>query len=71
MTANGEDQGMFRDDAIAKGRTSDIPLHVVPVADAIEHDLDDECTCGPRIEIQPNGNTLVIHHSLDGREANE
>jgi hypothetical protein len=51
-------------------------LHVLPVADLIEH--DDEglgCVCGPDVEwvIGPDGSggRLVTHHSLDGREIQE
>ncbi len=29
------------------------------------------CCCGPKEEMQPNGNFIVIHHSFDGREAAE
>ena len=52
-------------------------LHVVPVHDLIEH-LDEDCECGPEIQyVDPvTGETyasgpLVIHHSLDGRDALE
>jgi len=52
-------------------------VHVEPVDDLIEH-LDDDCLCGPHTEYldpetgvtYPNG-PLVVHHSLDGREAHE
>jgi hypothetical protein len=44
-------------------------LHVRPVNDLMEHP-DDACLCGPRIE-QVDGNSMHVHHSLDGREADE
>lgn len=50
-------------------------VHVTPVRDLIEHDDSDGCACGPTTE--PVGRDdgsigwLVVHHSLDGREARE
>lgn len=46
-----------------------IPLHVVPVADAagFQHDLDEDCLCGPTFDTESRG-LVVVHHSLDGRE---
>jgi hypothetical protein len=48
-------------------------VHVHPIGDVIDHkthwaveDGHNVCVCGPRIE-----GTLIIHHSLDGREKNE
>ncbi|MCW2496386.1 MAG: hypothetical protein JWQ77_2310 [Jatrophihabitans sp.] len=50
-------------------------VHVLPVADLIDHAASDECTCGPTTEPVPRDNGsfgwLVTHHSLDGREARE
>lgn len=50
-------------------------LHVVPVADLIDHDHNDECVCGPTSEPvkRDDGSVawLVIHNSLDGREHHE
>lgn len=51
-------------------------VHVLPVDDLIEHDSDGgECPCGPSTEpvFRDNGSNgwLVVHHSLDGREASE
>jgi len=47
--------------------------HVVPVGDLIEHELTDDCPCGPRSEAvkRDDGSYgwVVVHHSLDGREA--
>ena len=46
-------------------------LHVVPVNDLILHDIDsDDCVCGPSVEFC-DGGAVVVHHSLDGREAKE
>lgn len=45
--------------------------HVIPVKDLIEHeDVGDECPCGPTVEFVEGGK-VVVHHSLDGREAHE
>lgn len=50
-------------------------LHVLPVADLIDHDTSDDCPCGPTTEPvpRPDGSMgwLITHHSLDGREAHE
>lgn len=50
-------------------------LHVVPVADLIEHQLTDDCACGPTCEPVPRDDGTIgwvyTHHSLDGREATE
>ena len=45
-------------------------VHVVPRADYIEHEENTECVCGPKVE-DYNSQTLVTHHSLDGREFRE
>lgn len=45
-------------------------LHVMPNNDQIEHYEDQQCLCGPSVEIVSNG-VIVVHHSLDGREKNE
>lgn len=53
-------------------------VHVLPVGDAITHTDTPDCVCGPDVEYAdpedgvtyPDG-PLVIHHSLDGREARE
>ena len=51
-------------------------VHVFPVNDIIEHNTDtDDCVCGPTTEpvINDDGSCgwVIVHHSLDGREANE
>lgn len=52
------------------------PVHVYPVGDLIEHDTEgDQCPCGPTTEpvFREDGSNgwLLVHHSLDGREASE
>lgn len=45
-------------------------VHVVPVDDDIEHETDSlDCICGPKVEFHER--PLVVHASLDGREAHE
>lgn len=52
-------------------------VHVVPDGDDVGHDEHQECSCGPHVEwVNPDDGAtyerpLVVHHSLDGREANE
>lgn len=51
-------------------------VHVVPINDLVEHETDcDDCVCGPTIEavFREDGSNgwLILHHSLDGREADE
>jgi hypothetical protein len=52
-------------------------IHVIPIADLIEHDTsgEEECVCGPDHEpvMRDDGSNgwLVKHHSLDGRELHE
>lgn len=51
-------------------------VHVFPLADLIEHEVDGElCVCGPHTEwlITQDGSTgkVITHHSLDGRELAE
>lgn len=49
-------------------------VHVLPVNDLIEHE-DDDCICGPTTEAVPcddgSFGWVVVHASLDGREAQE
>lgn len=47
-------------------------LHITPIGDLIEHELTEECPCGPQQQLvqhddAPDG-WLIVHHSLDGRE---
>lgn len=53
-------------------------VNVMPINDSdgvFQHDLDETCICGPRIEPVPRDDGsmgwLYTHHSLDGREAEE
>ncbi|MBP2341109.1 hypothetical protein JOF41_007363 [Saccharothrix coeruleofusca] len=55
---------------------TDHDTQVLPLHDAIQHSMDDDCLCGPHSETVPRAdgkgtNWLVIHHSLDGREYHE
>ncbi len=49
-------------------------VDVLPLNDSVEHETSDDCVCGPRIEpVEENGvmGWVVVHHSVDGREARE
>lgn len=52
-------------------------IHVYPLGDLIDHDTSGEadCVCGPRAEpvFRDDGSCawLIVHDSLDGREAYE
>lgn len=52
-------------------------MHVYPVEDLIEHDVEngDACVCGPRTgPVKRDDGSIawiVTHHSLDGRELAE
>jgi len=52
-----------------------VNVHVVPRDDLIEHDINEECACGPtpRAEKRDDGSVgwVIVHHSLDGRELAE
>jgi hypothetical protein len=53
-----------------------VTVHVSPIDDLIDHDTTgDDCICGPTTEPvpAPEGRIgwVVVHHSLDGREASE
>lgn len=47
-------------------------VHVYPVADIIEHELSEDCVCGPECRPCPREDGsfgwLYMHSSLDGRE---
>lgn len=56
--------------------SDDFTSHVVPLDDDIIHEWTRNCVCAPTSEFttdHPDGNTrwIHVHHSLDGREANE
>jgi hypothetical protein len=50
-------------------------IHVYPPGDLIEHEIADDCPCGPRRKPARSSDEsvgwLVVHHSLDGREGRE
>lgn len=50
-------------------------LHIVPLNDLVEHDTEGDCVCVPeaRPVTREDGSVgwMVVHHSLDGREASE
>lgn len=47
-------------------------VHVTPVHDLVEHEDNDGCVCGPRVEPVERDDAsvgwLVVHNSLDHRE---
>lgn len=47
------------------------PIHVYPVNDLVEHELDGQpCVCGPadvRVETDHGDEWMVVHEALDGR----
>jgi hypothetical protein len=44
-------------------------VHVLPVNDLVEHELSEDCVCGPWVELLSEEDLpLVVHHALDGRE---
>ena len=49
-----------------------IAPHVIPVDDLIEHDVTDDCICGPTtlpMELDDGSiGWVYVHASLDGRE---
>ena len=50
-------------------------VDVTPRQDQVEHHLEDDCVCGPRLSPvkREDGSMgwVRVHHSLDGREAND
>lgn len=44
--------------------------HILPLNDLVEHVASDDCICGPAVQLEDIGR-MVVHHSLDGREAEE
>ena len=48
---------------------------VMPLNDAIGHEDDSECPCGPTwkpiTQLGGGHNWMLVHHSLDGREQQE
>lgn len=50
-------------------------VHAVPRGDLVQHEVTETCVCGPTVEPVKREDGAVgwvaIHHSIDGREANE
>jgi hypothetical protein len=44
--------------------------HVQPIDDLREHEDSAQCWCRPSVEEEEEG-TLIVHNSMDGREAFE
>ena len=42
--------------------------HVLPLDDLFDHDEHRGCWCHPTVEEVWVGNSVVVHHSADGRE---
>ncbi len=57
-------------------RTTQVPsegaVHVHPLKDLVQHELTDDCVCGPRTELHKGSGKpdlyAFIHHALDGRK---
>lgn len=53
----------------------DDSVHVTPLHDLVTHQADEDCVCGPRVDPVPRDDGsigwVLVHHSLDGREATE
>lgn len=45
--------------------------HVTPVNDLKEHEESKYCWCHPKSERQSNGNWVIVHNAMDGRELKE
>ncbi len=43
-------------------------VHVVPMADLVQHVEIRQCWCRPRVDEFPEGTALVVHFAADGRE---
>lgn len=54
------------------GEPSGYSMHITPTADLVEHELNEDCLCGPQTEgIKRTDGTigwLYTHHALDGRD---
>lgn len=59
-------------DQVIDGLVVDREVHVAPRGDILTHVAPaEECWCGPSIELAPNGITIAVHASCDGREIAE
>lgn len=54
-----------------KATMADGDIHVTPVNDLIDHELSEDCICGPEPELLENGKWMYAHESLDRREDSE
>lgn len=45
--------------------------HVLPINDIKEHIESEDCECEPTVEVQENGNVVIVHNAFDGREGVE
>lgn len=62
-----------------RSQPTDDGCHVVPVNDIVEHELSEDCECGPEVlYINPDtgvpfssGGRLVTHNAADQREKDE
>lgn len=54
-----------------KTTMADGDIHVTPVNDLIDHELSEDCICGPEPELLENGKWMYAHESLDRREDSE
>lgn len=43
-------------------------IHLLPVNDLREHDMDDECWCEPSSEPQTDGSFVMLHYAVHGRD---
>jgi hypothetical protein len=50
-------------------------VHVLPTNDVIQHTVEEPCPCGPTDEpvkrLDGSVSWLIVHHSVDNREASE
>lgn len=44
--------------------------HITPINDLKEH-TESGCECNPMVNVQENGDILMLHNSYDGREGLE
>lgn len=47
------------------------PQHVIPVNDLVEHEARTTCVCRPKWKLYNGLCWIIVHNSLDGREATE
>lgn len=54
------------DDVLVERDHGDV-LHIVPVDDLIDHELDVTCVCDPALDTLVGNALLVAHFALDSR----